>query len=229
MVKKKIKFLNIFFFSFSARSIKVSVISKRDVPEFGPRIRHPHIFKKDEKLKKFLLSKLINAEYASLRAPAFSFYSEKTLESSLQKLYENLILSTQAFINMFSFSPTSLAGLIPETSSPASVLPSASSSQISTTSSSNNTNTNNNKLTVRNAFRKFSTHYFKAENNPYLTADPASAPNKTRHSNNHDEDDDDYEYANRSKEINKKGKSVIQRSLVLFIMENLSILDNYRF
>lgn len=191
------------------------MISKKDVPEFGPRIRSPFIFKKNERLKKFILSKLINAEYASLRAPAFSFYSEKTLESSLQKLYENLILSTRSFVTMLTFSPTSLVGLMPDTSNIGSVSPSESSLQISTTSSNIN-----NKLTVRGAFRKFSTHYFKAENNPYLTADPLSS--KSKESNNRDED----EYINRSKDSTKKEKIVkILIELITLYLSAKDLLD----
>ena len=171
------------------------------MPKFEPYIRAPYIFKKDKNLKKFLLSKLINAEYASLRAPAFSFYSEKTLESSLQKLYENLVLSTRSFTN---FSPMSLIGIIPDLGTHGNSLFSDSSSHISTTSGSNNSS----RLTVKGAFRKLSTHYFKAENNPYLAADPVSSANKPRNFSliNRDEEE---EYINRSKESIKKGKTVI--------------------
>lgn len=76
---------------------KVSVISRKDVPYFGPYIRKPYIFKKDQNLKHFLLSKLIKAEYASLKAPAFSSFSEKTIEDSLSKLCDNLEVLTTAF------------------------------------------------------------------------------------------------------------------------------------
>ncbi len=66
------------------------MISKNDVPSFTPKINSPFIYKKDENLKKFLLTKLVNAEYASLKAPAFSQFSEKTLEHALSKLYDEL-------------------------------------------------------------------------------------------------------------------------------------------
>lgn len=169
------------------------------MPKFEPYIRAPYIFKKDKNLKKFLLSKLINAEYASLRAPAFSFYSEKTLESSLQKLYENLVLSTRSFTN---FSPMSLIGIIPDLGTHGNSIFSDSSSHISTTSGSNSS-----RLTVKGAFRKLSTHYFKAENNPYLAADPVSSANKPRNFSliNRDEEE---EYINRSKESIQKEKKV---------------------
>ena len=67
------------------------------MPYFGPFVRKPYVFKKDENLKRFILSKLINAEYASLRAPAFSQFSEKTFKQSLNKLCENLADKTHTF------------------------------------------------------------------------------------------------------------------------------------
>jgi hypothetical protein len=75
----------------------VSVISKTKVPAFGPEIYRPYVYEKDENLKNFLLSKLINAEYASLKAPAFSSFSEKTLEQSLQTLCKTLESLTSSF------------------------------------------------------------------------------------------------------------------------------------
>ena len=46
---------------------KLSVLSRKDVPYFGPYIQPPFSFKKDEMFKNFLLAKLINAEYSSLK------------------------------------------------------------------------------------------------------------------------------------------------------------------
>lgn len=65
-------------------------MSKKDVPFFEPVIRPPFIFEKNENLKKFILSKLINAEYASLKAPAFSSFSEQTIRPGLDRLYSKL-------------------------------------------------------------------------------------------------------------------------------------------
>ncbi len=69
------------------------------MPYFGPYIRRPYVFKKNTNLKNFLLSKLINAEYASLRAPAFSEYSTVALTSSLDTLCQNLKDLNQKFNN----------------------------------------------------------------------------------------------------------------------------------
>ena len=73
------------------------MISKNDVPSFSPTLNAPFLYKKDLSLKKFLLTKLINAEYASLRAPAFSQFSEKTIEHSLNKLYDDLYQMSLTF------------------------------------------------------------------------------------------------------------------------------------
>ena len=48
-------------------------------------------------MRDFLLTKLINAEYASLKAPAFSTYSEKSIEHSLSDLNDCLENLTIAF------------------------------------------------------------------------------------------------------------------------------------
>jgi len=50
---------------------RIGFASKYGVPPFGPIIPYPPIFKKDEQFKEFLLTKLINAECASLEAPSF--------------------------------------------------------------------------------------------------------------------------------------------------------------
>lgn len=65
-------------------------MSRKDVNYFAPTIRRPFVFNKDVNLKKFLLSKLINAEYESLKAPAFSSFSEQTMKPALKKLCSRL-------------------------------------------------------------------------------------------------------------------------------------------
>ena len=73
-----------------AKGYQVSVISKNDVPIIEPLIPKPHVFKKNEDLKRFLLTKLINAEYASLKAKAFKKFKIETIGASLSKLYAQL-------------------------------------------------------------------------------------------------------------------------------------------
>ena len=60
------------------------------MPNIEPAIRKPFVFKRDENLKRFILTKLINAEYASLKAKAFEKFKIETLDNSLKKLYNEL-------------------------------------------------------------------------------------------------------------------------------------------
>ena len=74
------------------------------MPYFGPSIRKPFIFKRSANLRRFILAKLINGEYASLRAPAFSVYSEKVLEDLLASLCHSLEHFTDTFLNFETLS-----------------------------------------------------------------------------------------------------------------------------
>ncbi|XP_041129639.1 rap1 GTPase-activating protein 1-like isoform X15 [Polyodon spathula] len=51
---------------------KVSVTARDDVPFFGPALPNPAIFKKGPEFHEFLLTKLINAEYACYKAEKFA-------------------------------------------------------------------------------------------------------------------------------------------------------------
>lgn len=51
---------------------KVCVTARDDVPDFGPALPSPSIFKKDSEFKDFLLVKLINAETSAYKAEKFS-------------------------------------------------------------------------------------------------------------------------------------------------------------
>lgn len=68
------------------------MITRKEVPFYGPEFRAPYIFNKDDISKRFLLEKLINADYASLRAPAFLTFSDRTIESSLRDLQDVLAI-----------------------------------------------------------------------------------------------------------------------------------------
>jgi len=57
---------------------EMSVVCKNDVPEFGPILPPRRIFRKDSKLKDFLLAKLINAENACYKSKIFSSLDQKT-------------------------------------------------------------------------------------------------------------------------------------------------------
>jgi hypothetical protein len=127
---------------------KVSVISKKGVSDHRPEIPVPYVFKKDEKLKRFLLSKLINAEYACLHLQVNSEKrkekkTEEKSSSPLSKLVDTLINKSATFMSM------STPG-----SSSASLNPNATKTSPTMNSSSRLT-------TVRDRLRKFSTHYLK--------------------------------------------------------------------
>ncbi|NXT04873.1 RPGP1 protein, partial [Prunella fulvescens] len=51
---------------------KVSVTARDDVPFFGPPLPDPAVFRKGPEFQEFLLTKLINAEYACYRAEKFA-------------------------------------------------------------------------------------------------------------------------------------------------------------
>jgi RAP1 GTPase activating protein 1 len=67
---------------------RLSCGSKDGVPAFGPDIPDPAIFDKNELFRSFVLAKLINAERAAYRAPAFSKKIARTRLSLLQELEE---------------------------------------------------------------------------------------------------------------------------------------------
>ncbi|ETE56546.1 Rap1 GTPase-activating protein 1, partial [Ophiophagus hannah] len=51
---------------------KVSVTARDDVPFFGPPLPNPAVFQKGPDFQAFLLTKLINAEYACYKAEKFA-------------------------------------------------------------------------------------------------------------------------------------------------------------
>eukprot|EP00127_Corallochytrium_limacisporum_P003116 Clim_evm45s146 gene=Clim_evmTU45s146 len=67
---------------------KVSIVTKDDVPPFGPALPAEGVFDTDSELRRFLLTKLINAERAAYQAPAFSKKNRRTMEVALKNLYE---------------------------------------------------------------------------------------------------------------------------------------------
>jgi ankyrin repeat protein len=70
---------------------RVALAVREGVPQFGPALPDPPIFKKDETFKDFLLSKMVNAERAALTAPFIRgkrrFTRLKTLQLILEEHY----------------------------------------------------------------------------------------------------------------------------------------------
>uniref|UniRef100_A0A9J8C5Z5 RAP1 GTPase activating protein a n=1 Tax=Cyprinus carpio carpio TaxID=630221 RepID=A0A9J8C5Z5_CYPCA len=79
---------------------KVSVTARDDVPFFGPPLPSPAIFKKGPEFREFLLTKLINAEYACYKAEKFAKLEERTRSALLETLYEELHINSQAMMGM---------------------------------------------------------------------------------------------------------------------------------
>uniref|UniRef100_A0A8C4WZP0 RAP1 GTPase activating protein b n=2 Tax=Eptatretus burgeri TaxID=7764 RepID=A0A8C4WZP0_EPTBU len=77
---------------------KVAVTARYDVPEFGPALPRPAVFKKGPELREFLLTKLINAEHACYKAEKFAKLEERTRTALLESLYEDLCKRSQAMV-----------------------------------------------------------------------------------------------------------------------------------
>ncbi|XP_066494002.1 rap1 GTPase-activating protein 1 [Tiliqua scincoides] len=79
---------------------KVSVTARDDVPFFGPPLPNPAVFRKGPEFQEFLLTKLINAEYACYKAEKFAKLEERTRTALLETLYEELHLNSQAMMGL---------------------------------------------------------------------------------------------------------------------------------
>ncbi|KAJ8371391.1 hypothetical protein SKAU_G00114190 [Synaphobranchus kaupii] len=81
---------------------KVSVTARDDVPFFGPALPDPAVFRKGPELHEFLLTKLINAEYACYKADKFAKLEERTRAALLETLYEELHIHSQSMMGLGS-------------------------------------------------------------------------------------------------------------------------------
>nr|XP_045005187.1 rap1 GTPase-activating protein 1 isoform X3 [Jaculus jaculus] len=81
---------------------KVSVTARDDVPFFGPPLPDPAVFRKGPEFQEFLLTKLINAEYACYKAEKFAKLEERTRTALLETLYEELHIHSQSMMGLGS-------------------------------------------------------------------------------------------------------------------------------
>uniref|UniRef100_A0A7N5K215 RAP1 GTPase activating protein n=1 Tax=Ailuropoda melanoleuca TaxID=9646 RepID=A0A7N5K215_AILME len=81
---------------------KVSVTARDDVPFFGPPLPDPAVFRKGPEFQEFLLTKLINAEYACYKAEKFAKLEERTRAALLETLYEELHIHSQSMMGLGS-------------------------------------------------------------------------------------------------------------------------------
>lgn len=79
---------------------KVSVTARDDVPFFGPPLPEPAVFRKGSEFQEFLLTKLINAEYACYKAEKFAKLEERTRSALLETLYEELHINSQSMMGL---------------------------------------------------------------------------------------------------------------------------------
>ncbi|KAG9482686.1 hypothetical protein GDO78_011374, partial [Eleutherodactylus coqui] len=79
---------------------KVSVTARDDVPFFGPPLPDPAVFRKGSEFQEFLLTKLINAEYACYKAEKFAKLEERTRAALLETLYEELHINSQSMMGL---------------------------------------------------------------------------------------------------------------------------------
>lgn len=79
---------------------KVSVTARGDVPFFGPTLPNPSVFRKGPELQEFLLTKLINAENACIKAEKFAKLELRTRASLLQNLVEELREKTHEYLGV---------------------------------------------------------------------------------------------------------------------------------
>ncbi|XP_056586241.1 rap1 GTPase-activating protein 2b isoform X2 [Triplophysa dalaica] len=77
---------------------KVSVTAREDVPQFGPPLPNPPVFKKGPEFREFLLTKLINAELACYRSIRFAKLEERTRMELLDNLHNELHKHTQSML-----------------------------------------------------------------------------------------------------------------------------------
>jgi len=68
---------------------RLTVANKRGVIPFGPYLPEPSIFPKDSETRKFILTKLINADRAAMYSPVFSQKLAHTRIMILQSLVDN--------------------------------------------------------------------------------------------------------------------------------------------
>lgn len=71
---------------------KMAVATRKGTRPFGPRLHYPAIFEKNDTFLRYLLTKIINSERAAFEAPAFKKKMNKTKESFLIEMINNLEL-----------------------------------------------------------------------------------------------------------------------------------------
>lgn len=69
---------------------KISVCCRKDVPDFGPKLPDPPVFKSGAMFRKYLLCKLINAENACYSSCEFNMLRRRNRSDLIETLYNEL-------------------------------------------------------------------------------------------------------------------------------------------
>ncbi|CAO3624348.1 unnamed protein product [Cunninghamella echinulata] len=71
------------------RAWRVEIVYNKNMKEFGPSIPSPPLFFSEEKLREFLILKLVSAEISALQSDKFSIPNTKARQGILKSLVEN--------------------------------------------------------------------------------------------------------------------------------------------
>ncbi len=88
---------------------RVSVVARKDVPNFGPPINTDSVYENDEAFRDWLLNKLVNAEIACYKAEKFKKLNERTRACLFDALYSDLHERNSSLLQTI-FGVTSEAG-----------------------------------------------------------------------------------------------------------------------
>jgi hypothetical protein len=73
---------------------KVSVCCRKDVPDFGPKLPEPPVFKADSTFRQFLLCKLINAETACYSSTRWDMLRQRNRSDLIETLHDELSMAS---------------------------------------------------------------------------------------------------------------------------------------
>merc|ERR1712106_458771 len=96
---------------------RVAVTARSDVPNFGPSLPSPPVFKRGPEFREWILNKLINAEISSYKADKFKQLKQRTQEALLTNLVGDLLEKTEKFLGSLDIIKTPTAPEVPVSNS----------------------------------------------------------------------------------------------------------------
>merc|ERR1711892_574362 len=96
---------------------RVAVTARSDVPNFGPSLPSPPVFKRGPEFREWILNKLINAEISSYKADKFKQLKQRTQEALLTNLVGDLLEKTEKFLGSLDIIKTPTAPAVPVSNS----------------------------------------------------------------------------------------------------------------